>query len=672
MLPGQAHQAKVVCKRVNSIPFQLGAHALPPVVGIGGLSPCRIHAVWVIVRVDLRLLELPLRDGGEDVCYWETLALSGGGGGTDDVEAVVSTDIVATCGRSFDFDRDSEVGDVNIDGRRGYEAVYVPCGSPNSYGGTWAKPLAKHISNIVDYRETVKESLEIQAQLDLENVRLMPNNIIPNLAAFRKYYKNSLNTPIHAPLCNPNHKSDRPRMHLSTSGPVHIDVDKEEATSSQGYVLRLPIAYYPGLYSRDRDCCRSTAATTTCQHFKVIGIEILSHKPNVVASLLSPNFQTVEPGDMSGEIDEAWLRAAELDHGKEDNVMIRLQHGFPTLPPSHSNSTPTSLEATPVHIQGGAVFKAVLAAMLSSPAARGSRTPGLNGQADTWVSWVKVTGKREDKAYRLLSFLLAVGTTIGTLADNKKSDHPSLSGNARISVICTINPDAAVSESMSTLLFAKRIKSVQLHAQKKEVVDTDALIERYRKEIEELKARLTEREAEVPARSRRLSTRANRRIQSDARSTKLILTSAAVDESKEGDSESRPVRPVKIHFEMSPYQLQQELLAARLQLARPPLPADASSDEKDMLIAEQTKTICELEIAVGGYEENLGKPLRKSEKLEEEKKKSEKSERWAEEVAKALEKEKKAKQTLEEERRSSLRLQIRFSGSQNGFAALQA
>lgn len=40
---------------------------------------------------------------------------------------------------------------------------------------------------------------------------------------------------------------------------------------------------------------------------------------------------------------------------------------------------------------------------------------------------------------------------------------PSLSGNARISVICTINPDpGAVGESMSTLQFAKRIKSVQV------------------------------------------------------------------------------------------------------------------------------------------------------------------------------------------------------------------
>ncbi|KAF9483551.1 kinesin-domain-containing protein [Pholiota conissans] len=297
--------------------------------------------------------------------------------------------------------------------------------------------------------------------------------------------------------------------------------------------------------------------------------------------------------------------------------------------------------------------------------------------------------------------LLTLGTVIGTLADNaakKKADHvpyrnskltrmlqPSLSGNARISVICTINPDpGAVSESMSTLLFAKRIKNVQLNAKKKEVVDTDALIERYRKEIEELKARLAEREAEVPVRNRRLSAREqideskamrdlNGRIQ---QLTKLILTSATVDENKEGDSESRPASPVKIDFDMSPYQLQQELLAARLQiesqanqilsleaslLARPPLPVDAPSDEKDKLIAEQTKTIRELEIVVRGYEENLGEPLRQvkedvekewSEKLDEERKRSEKSEKWAEEVVKALEKEKKARQALEEERRA--------------------
>ena len=157
---------------------------------------------------------------------------------------------------------------------------------------------------------------------------------------------------------------------------------------------------------------------------------------------------------------------------------------------------------------------------------------------------------------------------------------PSLSGNARISVICTINPDAsAVGESTSTLLFAQRIKKVQLHAQKKEVVDTDALLERYRKEIEELKKRLSEKEAEAPTKSRRLSAREqldeslamhnlNARIR---QLTKLILTSQTVDENK-GD-ESRPASPVKVDFDLSPYQVRAArraaLCCARILTLRP-------------------------------------------------------------------------------------------------------
>ncbi|EGO19218.1 hypothetical protein SERLADRAFT_453721 [Serpula lacrymans var. lacrymans S7.9] len=295
--------------------------------------------------------------------------------------------------------------------------------------------------------------------------------------------------------------------------------------------------------------------------------------------------------------------------------------------------------------------------------------------------------------------LLTLGSVIGTLAENaakNKNDHvpyrnskltrmlqPSLSGNARISVICTINPDPnAVTESTSTLLFAQRIKKVQLNAKKKEVLDTDALIERYRKEIEDLKNKLSEREAEAPVRNRRLSAREqldeskamkdlNSRIQ---QLTKLILTSQTVDETK-GD-ESRPASPSKVDFDMSPYQLQQELLAAHRQLesqatqilsleatllARPELPPDAPESEKDKLIGEQSKTIRELEIVVRGYEDNLGEPLRAvredverewMEKLEVETKKREEKEVWAAELVKQVEKEKKLRMKLEEERRA--------------------
>ena len=128
---------------------------------------------------------------------------------------------------------------------------------------------------------------------------------------------------------------------------------------------------------------------------------------------------------------------------------------------------------------------------------------------------------------------------------------PSLSGNARISVICTINPEpTAVAESLSTLGFARRVRgvkvrslfifilradcffllllmiglhcSVQLNAQKKEVVDTEALLQRYRKEIEDLKKRLEERvEAAEPRKGRRLS---EREVRASSPFLKFLLT----------------------------------------------------------------------------------------------------------------------------------------------------
>ncbi|KAG7445566.1 kinesin-domain-containing protein [Guyanagaster necrorhizus] len=299
--------------------------------------------------------------------------------------------------------------------------------------------------------------------------------------------------------------------------------------------------------------------------------------------------------------------------------------------------------------------------------------------------------------------LLTLGTVIGTLSENVakgKSDHvpfrnskltrmlqPSLSGNARISVVCTINPDiSAIAESTSTLLFARRIKGVKLNAQKKEIVDTDALIERYRKEIEDLKARLAEKEAAVGDRRQSSSVSVKRRLSVKEKTdeskamkdlntriqqlTKLILTSQTVDESS---ADSRPGSPVKIDFDMSPYQLQQELLAARLQLesqatqilsleaaleARPPIPPE---NERDKMIADQAKVIKELEIVVRGYESNLGEPLRAVRedverewmgKVGDEVRKREEKERWADELVKQLEKEKHMRIKVEDQARA--------------------
>ena len=118
-------------------------------------------------------------------------------------------------------------------------------------------------------------------------------------------------------------------------------------------------------------------------------------------------------------------------------------------------------------------------------------------------------------------------------------------------------------------MFAQHIKKVALKAERKEVVDTDALLERYRKEIEELKKRLSEREGvnDAPERKRRLSAQQqideskamkdlNGRIQ---QLTKLILTSQNVDETKGDDSRAGSPIKVDVDFDMSPYQVRSVL-----------------------------------------------------------------------------------------------------------------
>ena len=83
---------------------------------------------------------------------------------------------------------------------------------------------------------------------------------------------------------------------------------------------------------------------------------------------------------------------------------------------------------------------------------------------------------------------------------------------------------------------------------------------------------------------------------------------------------------------------------------------DAPESAKDQLIAEQSKTIRELEIVVRGYEDNLGEPLRAVredvekewvDKFDKEVKLREQKEEWAAELVRQLEKEKKVRWFLE-------------------------
>ncbi len=102
--------------------------------------------------------------------------------------------------------------------------------------------------------------------------------------------------------------------------------------------------------------------------------------------------------------------------------------------------------------------------------------------------------------------LLTLGTVIGKLtepADTADAHIPyrdskltrilqtSLSGNARIAVICTLSPDTEhANETLSTLKFGKRCKLVVTTAKKGTAMDDKALLQKYRKELDALRARL--------------------------------------------------------------------------------------------------------------------------------------------------------------------------------------
>ncbi|KAF9899640.1 hypothetical protein BX616_002911 [Lobosporangium transversale] len=93
--------------------------------------------------------------------------------------------------------------------------------------------------------------------------------------------------------------------------------------------------------------------------------------------------------------------------------------------------------------------------------------------------------------------LLALGTVISKThipyRDSKLTRllQSSLSGNARVSVICTISPALQnVEESHNTLKFAARVKKVVTKAHTNQVMDDKALLEKYRREISELRAQL--------------------------------------------------------------------------------------------------------------------------------------------------------------------------------------
>ncbi|ORX60403.1 kinesin-domain-containing protein [Hesseltinella vesiculosa] len=112
--------------------------------------------------------------------------------------------------------------------------------------------------------------------------------------------------------------------------------------------------------------------------------------------------------------------------------------------------------------------------------------------------------RRKEGAY-INKSLLTLGTVIAKLTEPGKSAghvpyrdskltrllQSSLSGSARVVVICTISPTIfTVDESINTLKFASRVKKIVLRAKNEPIADDKTLLQQYKSEIDELKKKL--------------------------------------------------------------------------------------------------------------------------------------------------------------------------------------
>jgi centromeric protein E len=120
------------------------------------------------------------------------------------------------------------------------------------------------------------------------------------------------------------------------------------------------------------------------------------------------------------------------------------------------------------------------------------------------VGYTGAEGVRLKEAGNINKSLLALGTVIGKLSDGGENRHipyrdskltrilqPALGGNSKTAIICTVTPsNHFAEETLSTLKFASRAKTITNRPELNEIVSDQALLKQYKKEIESLKKEL--------------------------------------------------------------------------------------------------------------------------------------------------------------------------------------
>ncbi|KAJ1698697.1 hypothetical protein LUZ63_007209 [Rhynchospora breviuscula] len=118
-------------------------------------------------------------------------------------------------------------------------------------------------------------------------------------------------------------------------------------------------------------------------------------------------------------------------------------------------------------------------------------------------SRAETTGVRRKEGSYINKSLLTLGTVISKLTEGKATHVPfrdskltrllqsSLSGQGRVSLICTVTPSSSnAEETHNTLKFAHRAKRIEIQASQNKIIDEKSLIKKYQNEIKRLKDEL--------------------------------------------------------------------------------------------------------------------------------------------------------------------------------------
>ncbi|PHT52662.1 Kinesin-like protein NACK1 [Capsicum baccatum] len=125
------------------------------------------------------------------------------------------------------------------------------------------------------------------------------------------------------------------------------------------------------------------------------------------------------------------------------------------------------------------------------------------GEFGSESSKAETTGVRRKEGSYINKSLLTLGTVISKLTDGKATHIPyrdskltrllqsSLSGQGRVSLICTVTPSSSNSEEThNTLKFAHRAKHIEIQAAQNKIIDEKSLIKKYQNEIRRLREEL--------------------------------------------------------------------------------------------------------------------------------------------------------------------------------------